>query len=96
MSSAVEISVVEERVKELSGWTFEGDSLKKTFSFPNYREAMGFLVRMSFEAEDLNHHPEIFNVYGTVKITLRTHDAGNKVTDLDFKLAKAIEGLSAV
>lgn len=96
MSSAVDISVIEEKLAGLAGWTFEDNSLKKTFSFSNYRDATSFLVRLSYEAEDLNHHPEIFNVYGTVKITLRTHDAGNKVTDLDFKLAEAIEGLSAV
>jgi len=95
LRSALEISKVEEQLSEISGWSFEDDSLKKTFSFSNYRQAMSFLVRLSYEAEDLNHHPEIFNVYGTVKITLRTHDAGNKVTDLDFKLAEAIEGLSA-
>jgi len=96
MGSALEISAVEEKLAGIEGWSFEDDSLKKTFSFSNYRDATSFLVRLSFEAEDLNHHPEIFNVYGTVKITLRTHDAGDKVTDLDFKLAKAIEGLSAV
>ena len=40
-----------------------------------------------------NHHPEIFNVYGKVEITLRTHDAGNRVTALDLSLARAIEAL---
>ena len=58
-----------------------------------FREAMSFLVRISFEAEQRNHHPEIYNVYKTVELALTTHDAGNKVTALDVELAAAIEEL---
>ncbi|MBZ0119655.1 MAG: 4a-hydroxytetrahydrobiopterin dehydratase, partial [Sandaracinaceae bacterium] len=50
-----------------------------------------FLVRIAFDAEQLGHHPEIHNVYSRVWLTLRTHDAGNRVTALDVKLARAIE-----
>ncbi|MCA9605738.1 MAG: 4a-hydroxytetrahydrobiopterin dehydratase [Myxococcales bacterium] len=75
----------------LPGWRLDGDKLKKTFVLGDFREAMMFLVRMSYEAEALNHHPEIHNVYKTVELALTTHDAGNKVTVKDVELAAAIE-----
>ncbi len=62
--------------------------------FKNFREAVSFIVRVAFSAEELNHHPELFNVYNRVGITLRTHEASDKVTELDIKLAQAIEGFA--
>jgi 4a-hydroxytetrahydrobiopterin dehydratase len=85
---------IESHMGSLPGWTFEADSLKKTYSFGSFREAMSFLVRIGFEAEELNHHPELFNVYSTVTVTLRTHDAGNKVTDKDIDLATRLERIA--
>ncbi len=79
---------------ELAGWRHEGDALQKTYQLKDFREAMSFLVRLSFEAEQRDHHPEIKNVYGRVEILLRTHDAGNKVTALDVELARAIEAFA--
>lgn len=83
-------------LKELRGWRHEGDALKRTFEFGNFREAMSFLVRISFEAEARDHHPEIANVYRRVDLALRTHDAGNRVTRADVELAKAIDTVSWV
>ena len=80
----------------LKGWRFENDALMKTYQLGNFREAMSFLVRLGFEAEQRDHHPEVKNVYGRVEILLRTHDAGNKVTQLDVELARAIEAFSWV
>ena len=80
----------------LPGWEHAGDSLRKTFQFGSFREAISFLIRVAFEAEQLNHHPEIENVYSRVTLTLRTHDAGNKVTRADISLAAAIESFSWV
>lgn len=83
----------------LPGWAHaadgSGDLLRKTFQLGTFRAAMAFLVRVGFEAEERGHHPEIANVYGTVTITLRTHDAGNRVTKLDVELARAIDGITA-
>ncbi len=75
----------------LPGWRLDGNKLVKTFVLGDFREAMMFLVRMSYEAEALNHHPEIHNVYKTVTLALTTHDAGNRVTVKDVELAAAIE-----
>ena len=68
----------------------------KTFVFGSFREALSFMVRVGFEAEALNHHPEWGHVYNRVVIRLTTHDAGNKVTTSDLELARRIEGISWV
>jgi 4a-hydroxytetrahydrobiopterin dehydratase len=83
-------------LRELPGWTFERDALAHTFQFGSFREAMSFMVRVGFEAEAADHHPEWTNVYNKVAIRLNTHDAGNKVTAKDVALAKKIAGLSWV
>ena len=88
--SAAEIDAV---LKDLPGWSFEDDALRKTFKFENFRSAVAFIVRLSYEAEQRDHHPELFNVYNTVKVALNTHDAGGKVTAKDVDLASAIETL---
>jgi 4a-hydroxytetrahydrobiopterin dehydratase len=80
-------------LSDLDGWTVEDDRLKKLFEFDSFRDAMSFLMRLAFEIEDMNHHPEIENVYNRVRFTLCTHDAGNKVTEKDVKLAQRIEAL---
>lgn len=84
---------IAEELQGLSGWEHDENKIKKEFSFDDFRDAMTFLNRIAFEAEDQVHHPEIFNVYNTVKIALSTHDAGGKVTEKDIKLAKTIESL---
>jgi 4a-hydroxytetrahydrobiopterin dehydratase len=80
----------------LKGWTYESDRLERTLKFGSFREAMAFLVAMSYEAESLDHHPEINNVYGTVRIRLTTHDAGNKVSAMDLELARRINAVAWV
>jgi 4a-hydroxytetrahydrobiopterin dehydratase len=87
---------ITESLEQLSGWKWQDDRLKKTFFFTNFREAMSFILRVSYEAEERNHHPEIFNCYNRVEIGLNTHDAGGKVTQKDIYLAREIENLSAI
>ena len=87
---------IQKTLAQLPGWTFEQDYLKKTFAFKSFPEAISFIVRLSFYAEEMDHHPELFNVYNKVDIALRTHDAGNKVTQKDIDLALAIESVSWV
>lgn len=89
--TALSPAEIESALASLPGWSHQGDSLKKRFVFQDHREAMSFLVRLSFEAEQRAHHAEIFNVYSRVELTLRTHDADNRVTELDVALARAIE-----
>jgi len=54
---------------------------------------MGFLIAISYQAERLDHHPGIYNCFNRVEITLNTHDADNRVTEKDFKLARAIDSV---
>ncbi|WP_138430199.1 4a-hydroxytetrahydrobiopterin dehydratase [Fodinibius saliphilus] len=77
----------------LSDWEHANDKISKEFGFDNFRDAIAFINRIAFEAEEQVHHPEIFNVYNTVNISLSTHDAGGKVTEKDITLAKTIESL---
>jgi len=55
---------------------------------------MSFVLRISYEAEETNHHPEIFNCYNRVEIALNTHDVGGMVTEKDIELARMIENIS--
>jgi 4a-hydroxytetrahydrobiopterin dehydratase len=80
----------------LPGWGLERDALAKSFKFGSFREAMSFMGRVAFEAEELNHHPEWTNVYNRVAIRLNTHDAGGKVTQKDVELAQRIQKISWV
>lgn len=81
---------------KLTGWSFERDALTKTFKFGSFREAMSFMTRVAFEAEELNHHPEWTNVYNRVVVRLNTHDAGGKVTARDVELATRVQKVSWV
>lgn len=74
--------------------TPEGHSaLVKEFSFKNFVEAWGFMSGVALLAEKMDHHPDWSNVYNRVSIRLSTHDAGNKITDKDRKLAADIDKL---
>lgn len=76
----------------LEGWqaVSDRDALAKTFTFKNFNQAFGFMTRSALLAEKMNHHPEWFNVYKTVEVTLTTHDADG-VTELDIRMAKAMD-----
>ena len=80
---------------KLSGWTEVSgrDAIAKKFTFKDFNEAFGFMSRAALVAEKMDHHPEWFNVYKTVEVTLSTHDAGG-VTDLDVKLAETMNKLA--
>jgi len=85
---------VKKALAGLPGWAFHRDALKKTFTFADFRQAMGFMVRVAFEADSMDHHPEWTNVYNRVSIRLNTHSAGGKVTASDIALAGRIEKLA--
>lgn len=78
-----------------SDWTLEAgrEAISRTFTFSDFVAAFGFMTRVALVAERLGHHPEWRNVWNRVDITLSTHDAGG-LTDLDFALAAAIDGLA--
>ena len=80
---------------QLTGWsdTPGREAIARTFIFKDFNEAFGFMARAALIAEKLDHHPEWFNVYNRVEVTLATHDAGG-VTERDIKLAQEMDRLA--
>ena len=78
--------------KLASGWTQEGDFIKKEFTFKDFISAFGFMTSVALAAEKADHHPNWQNVYNKVSISLSTHDAGG-LTAQDFALAVKIDQL---
>ena len=81
-----------ELLPALDGWTLvEGrDAIRKQFVFADFNAAFGWMVRVALVAEQMNHHPEWFNVYAKVDVTLSTHDA-NGLTRRDVELAQRMD-----
>ncbi len=71
----------------------DGTLIERQFEFEDFREAFAFLTRVAFEAEGMDHHPEISNVYNRVHLALSTHDADGRVTETDLELARRINAL---
>uniref|UniRef100_A0A8C2M4V0 4a-hydroxytetrahydrobiopterin dehydratase n=2 Tax=Cricetulus griseus TaxID=10029 RepID=A0A8C2M4V0_CRIGR len=101
MSSDAQWLTAEERSQLIpglraAGWSelSERDAIYKEFTFKNFNQAFGFMSRVALQAEKMNHHPEWFNVYNKVQITLTSHDCGG-VTKRDVKLAQFIEKAAA-
>ena len=74
-------------------WRLEDGKIRATLSFADFNEAWGFMTRVALLAEQQDHHPEWFNVYNRVEITLTTHDAGG-VSERDIALAKFIDRIA--
>tara|TARA_B100001123_G_scaffold253111_1_gene282419 strand:- start:1540 stop:1836 length:297 start_codon:yes stop_codon:yes gene_type:complete len=93
--SALNQTEIETALQGLQGWELveQGTKLLREIEFNDFRSAMAFLVRLSYECEEMNHHPEIFNVYRTVRLGLNTHDVGGRVTEKDVQLASRINEL---
>jgi 4a-hydroxytetrahydrobiopterin dehydratase len=83
---------IEKALGELDGWEQRDGKLHKTFTFADFVEAWGFMARAALIAEAMNHHPEWFNVYRTVRVDLSTHDAGG-ITLMDVELARKMNAL---
>jgi 4a-hydroxytetrahydrobiopterin dehydratase len=74
-------------------WEEKNNKLYRKFQFNNFSEAFAFMTRVAIEAEKMDHHPLWTNVWNTVEIWLSTHDAGDIVTEKDYKLAAAIDSI---
>ena len=84
---------VRRRLRDIAGWTLESDKLHREYKFGDFVEAFGFMASAALIAERMNHHPEWFNVYSTVRVDLTTHDAGG-ISAKDFELAAAMERIA--
>jgi 4a-hydroxytetrahydrobiopterin dehydratase len=81
---------IEKKLLRFPDWEYYDDALHAEFEFENFKDCFSAMSRIAFECEALNHHPDWSNVYNVLNISLSTHSASG-VTDLDFKLAEAIE-----
>jgi 4a-hydroxytetrahydrobiopterin dehydratase len=75
-------------------WIEENQKLYKKFQFHDFSEAFAFMTRAALVAEKMDHHPLWTNVYNKVEIWLSTHDAGDVVTEKDWKLADALDKIA--
>jgi 4a-hydroxytetrahydrobiopterin dehydratase len=77
-------------LEELDDWNIKEGKLNKNFEFSNFIHAFGFITKIALEAEKIEHHPEIHNVYNKVEISLSTHDI-HGISEYDFNMAKSID-----
>ena len=79
-------------LEDLDGWVLADDRIRRELTFPGFREAIDFIVRVADLAEAVDHHPELHNVYANVTVELTSHDAGG-ITQRDISLARAIDAV---
>lgn len=93
MIQKINPQTVSKSLEGIDGWTLANDreAIEKTFKFKNFKEAWAFMNKVADLAEDMDHHPEWFNVYNKVEITLTTHDAGG-ISQRDLDMAEKING----
>jgi 4a-hydroxytetrahydrobiopterin dehydratase len=95
MAEKLSVEARKTALTKLNGWSEVAgrDAIARKFVFKDFNQAFGFMTRAALVAEKMDHHPEWFNVYKTVEVTLSTHDAGG-VTELDIKLAEAMDKIA--
>jgi len=85
---------IDENLKSLQGWKYNGQALEKDFKFKNFLETFAFMTLVALLAEKNNHHPDWKGGYNTLNIQLSSHDAGG-ITSRDFTLASQIDSLKS-
>ncbi len=95
MAKKLDDVAISNGLKVLPSWTrVPGrEAITRSFKFADFNAAFGFMTRAAMVAEQMNHHPEWFNVWNRVDVTLATHDASG-ITDLDLKLAAAMDRIA--
>lgn len=83
---------INNNLEDLDGWEYKDGAIHTSLEFENFKEAFSVMVRIAFEAESQQHHPEWTNVYKELFISLSTHEAGG-ITEKDFRLARSIENI---
>jgi 4a-hydroxytetrahydrobiopterin dehydratase len=84
----------QQRLKTLEGWELAGASIRRRFTFGGFPDALAFVVRLGFDAEAADHHPDILVNYKRVTLTYTTHSEGG-LTDKDFAGAASASDLAA-
>ena len=84
---------IDQRLSELAGWEREGDAIKRVFKLDDFKGSVDFVNRLTPEAEDMNHHPDLAISWNEVTVTITTHSEGG-LTANDFELARRIATLA--
>ncbi|MEJ8660928.1 MULTISPECIES: 4a-hydroxytetrahydrobiopterin dehydratase [Streptomyces] len=85
---------IEDRLRELPGWSQEGDRIARTYRLGTHFAATALVVHVAQIQEDLNHHSDLLLGYNTVNLTVNSHDAGGAITERDFELARRVEAVA--
>jgi len=93
MSAKLDDKQIDQKLSQLDGWQRDGDLIRRELKFDDFVQAFGFMTKVALQAESMQHHPNWYNVYNTVRIELSSHDAGG-LTDKDFDLAGRIDALA--
>lgn len=94
MAEKIGAAAALEKLKNWSDAEGDRDAISRTYKFADFKATFAFMTAAALKAEAMDHHPEWFNVYSTVKVTLTTHDAKG-VTALDLELAEFMDEFSA-
>ncbi|MER5890702.1 4a-hydroxytetrahydrobiopterin dehydratase [Streptomyces sp. NPDC001941] len=86
---------IEERLRELPGWSLQGDRIARTYRLGSHFAATAFVVHIAQIQEELDHHSDLTLGYDSVALTVHTHAAGGALTARDFALAERVEGIAA-
>lgn len=93
MSTVLSASEIDQALKDLPGWTSNGNAIERVFQLGNFLEAMAFVNKIAVAAEAANHHPDILINYNKVTLTLVSHDSGG-VTQRDVRMAGKINQIA--
>jgi 4a-hydroxytetrahydrobiopterin dehydratase len=85
---------IDARLRERHGWKFDANSIVRTLQFPSFADAIAFVTRLAFEAEEADHHPDLQVNYKKVTVRWSTHSDGG-VTDKDFTGAKQTDTVAS-
>ncbi|MFF8837140.1 4a-hydroxytetrahydrobiopterin dehydratase [Streptomyces sp. NPDC015130] len=85
---------IEDRLRELPGWSVESDHLVRTYRLGDHFAATALVVHVAQIQQELDHHSDLTLGYNTVAVSVNTHSVGGAVTELDFALAERVEGIA--
>jgi 4a-hydroxytetrahydrobiopterin dehydratase len=83
---------IQEQLEHLAGWTLEGNTIRKQYTLGGFPDAVAFVTRLAFDAEAVDHHPDILINYKRVTLTFSTHSEGG-LTQKDFDGARKVDEL---
>ncbi|MGW8366617.1 4a-hydroxytetrahydrobiopterin dehydratase [Streptomyces wedmorensis] len=86
---------IEDRLRELPGWSVEEDRLTRTYRLGDHFAATALVVHVAQIQQELDHHSDLTLGYNTVALAVNTHSAGGTVTEKDFELAERVEGIAS-